>query len=46
VLDVTKEHSVAAAASRVAELDLLVNNAGTSDAGQPAAETDRAQSAV
>ena len=40
VLDVTNEQSVAAAAARVAELDVLVNNAGISDAGQTATETD------
>jgi len=40
VLDVTNEQSVAAAAGRVAELDVLVNNAGISDAGQTATETD------
>jgi len=40
VLDVTSEQSVAAAAARVAELDVLVNNAGISDAGQPPTETD------
>ena len=40
VLDVTNEQSVAAAAGRVGELDVLVNNAGISDAGHPATETD------
>lgn len=40
VLDVTNEQSVAAAAGWVAELDVLVNNAGISDAGHPATETD------
>ncbi len=40
VLDVTDEQSVAAAATRVAELDVLVNNAGISDTGQPPTETD------
>jgi NAD(P)-dependent dehydrogenase (short-subunit alcohol dehydrogenase family) len=40
VLDVTNEQSVAAAAARVAELDVLVNNAGISDAGQPPTETN------
>jgi len=40
LLDVTDVESVAAAAARVAELDVLVNNAGISDAGQPPAETD------
>ena len=40
VLDVTNELSVAAAAARVAELDVLVNNAGISDAGQPPTHTD------
>ena len=40
VLDVTNELSLAAAAARVAELDVLVNNAGISDAGQPPTHTD------
>jgi NAD(P)-dependent dehydrogenase (short-subunit alcohol dehydrogenase family) len=40
VLDVTNEQSVAAAAARVTELDVLVNNAGISDAGQAPTETD------
>jgi NAD(P)-dependent dehydrogenase (short-subunit alcohol dehydrogenase family) len=40
VLDVTDEESVAAAAVQVTELDVLVNNAGISDAGQPPTETD------
>jgi NAD(P)-dependent dehydrogenase (short-subunit alcohol dehydrogenase family) len=40
VLDVTDEQSVAAAATRVAKLDVLVNNAGISDAGQTPTETD------
>ena len=40
VLDVTNEQSVAAAAARVTELDVLVNNAGISDTGHPATETD------
>ena len=40
VLDVTNELSLAAAAGRVAELDVLVNNAGISDAGQPPTHTD------
>lgn len=40
VLDVTDAQSVVAAASQVAELDVLVNNAGISDAGQPPPETD------
>jgi NAD(P)-dependent dehydrogenase (short-subunit alcohol dehydrogenase family) len=40
VLDVTDEQSVAAAAERVTELDVLVNNAGISDTGQPPTETD------
>lgn len=39
VLDVTDEQSVTAAAAQVEELDVLVNNAGISDAGQPATET-------
>ena len=40
VLDVTDANSVAAAAERVAELDVLVNNAGISDFGQPPIETE------
>ncbi|MDT7663248.1 MAG: hypothetical protein QOD04_2804 [Pseudonocardiales bacterium] len=40
VLDVTDEQSVAAAAERITELDVLVNNAGISDTGQPPTETD------
>ena len=40
VLDVTDEQSVADAAARVGQLDVLVNNAGISDAGQPPTETD------
>ena len=40
VLDVTDAQSVVAAASQVAELDVLVNNAGISDVGQPPPETD------
>jgi NAD(P)-dependent dehydrogenase (short-subunit alcohol dehydrogenase family) len=39
-LDVTDEQSVAAAAARVTELDVLVNNAGIGDAGQLPTETD------
>lgn len=39
-LDVTDERSVAAAAGQVDELDVLVNNAGISDAGQPATTVD------
>ena len=40
VLDVTNAESIAAAVTRVAELDVLVNNAGISDAGESATETD------
>jgi NAD(P)-dependent dehydrogenase (short-subunit alcohol dehydrogenase family) len=40
VLDVTDQQSVAAAAAAVPRLDVLVNNAGISDAGQPPTETD------
>ncbi|AGL15710.1 SDR family NAD(P)-dependent oxidoreductase [Actinoplanes sp. N902-109] len=40
VLDVTGEKSIAAAAERIPELDVLVNNAGISDAGQRAADLD------
>ena len=40
VLDVTDEKSVADAAAQVAHLDVLVNNAGISDAGHPPTETD------
>ncbi len=40
VLDVTDEQSVANAAAHVEKLDVLVNNAGISDAGQPPTETD------
>ena len=40
VLDVTDSQSVAAAAAAVPHLDVLVNNAGISDAGQPPTETD------
>jgi NAD(P)-dependent dehydrogenase (short-subunit alcohol dehydrogenase family) len=40
VLDVTSEQSVAASAARVTQLDVLVNNAGISDAGQPPTEMD------
>ncbi|WP_028935055.1 SDR family NAD(P)-dependent oxidoreductase [Pseudonocardia spinosispora] len=39
-LDVTDEQSIAAAAAQVPELDVLVNNAGVSDAGQAPTETD------
>lgn len=39
VLDVTDQQSVAAAATEVPHLDVLVNNAGISDAGQPPTET-------
>lgn len=41
-LDVTDEQSVASAAAQVRELDVLVNNAGISDAGRPPTETDAA----
>jgi len=40
VLDVTDEQSVAAAAAEVPQLDVLVNNAGISDAGEPPTQTD------
>ncbi|BCJ49677.1 short-chain dehydrogenase [Actinoplanes sp. NBRC 14428] len=40
VLDVTDEKSIAAAAERVGELDVLVNNAGIADAGRPAPDLD------
>ena len=40
VLDVTDPRSIEAAATRVPALDVLVNNAGISDLGQPATETD------
>lgn len=40
VLDVTDEQSVTAAAASIAKLDVLVNNAGISDAGQPPTDTD------
>jgi NAD(P)-dependent dehydrogenase (short-subunit alcohol dehydrogenase family) len=40
VLDVTDEACVARAAGQVAELDVLINNAGISDAGGPPTETD------
>jgi len=40
VLDVTDAGSVAAAAERVPHLDVLVNNAGISDAGQTPIDTD------
>lgn len=42
VLDVTDGKSVAAAAEGADTLDVLVNNAGISDAGQPPTETDLA----
>jgi NAD(P)-dependent dehydrogenase (short-subunit alcohol dehydrogenase family) len=40
VLDVTDDRSIALAAASVTELDVLVNNAGISDDGRPATETD------
>ena len=40
LLDVTDEKSIAAAAEQVADLDVLVNNAGISDAGQPPVTAD------
>ena len=40
MLDVTNEQSIAAAATRVTELDVLINNAGISDAGRPPTEMD------
>jgi NAD(P)-dependent dehydrogenase (short-subunit alcohol dehydrogenase family) len=40
VLDVTDEKSIAAAAEQVADLDVLVNNAGISDAGQSPVTAD------
>ena len=40
VLDVTSGQSIAAAAARVTELDVLINNAGIGDTGQPPTETD------
>lgn len=40
VLDVTDERSIRAAAARVESLDVLINNAGISDDGQPADRTD------
>jgi NAD(P)-dependent dehydrogenase (short-subunit alcohol dehydrogenase family) len=40
VLDVTDERTITAAAERVTELDVLVNNAGISDTGQPATTAD------
>ena len=39
-LDVTDPNSITAAANRVRDLDVLVNNAGISDNGTPATETD------
>ena len=42
LLDVTDQQSVTAAAAAVPQLDVLVNNAGISDAGQPPTETDLA----
>jgi NADP-dependent 3-hydroxy acid dehydrogenase YdfG len=41
VFDVTSEQSVTAAAARVTQLDVLVNNAGISDAGQPQTSSGR-----
>ena len=40
VLDVTDDQSIAAAAEAIPQLDVLVNNAGISDAGQPPTELD------
>jgi NAD(P)-dependent dehydrogenase (short-subunit alcohol dehydrogenase family) len=40
VLDVTDAHSIAAAAAQVAELDVLVNNAGINNGGAPVTEID------
>ncbi|MFI5937396.1 SDR family NAD(P)-dependent oxidoreductase [Actinoplanes sp. NPDC051494] len=40
VLDVTDERSIAAAVERVAELDVLVNNAGIGDRGEQPADLD------
>lgn len=40
VLDVTNQQSLAAAAAAVPELDVLINNAGISDDGQPPTELD------
>ena len=40
MLDVTDERSIAAAAADIPELDVLVNNAGISDAGMPPTEAD------
>ena len=42
VLDVTDEQSVAQAAEQVPHLDVLVNNAGISDTGQPPSQSDMA----
>lgn len=42
VIDVTDEESITAAAAQVPQLDVLVNNAGISDAGQPPDQTDLA----
>ncbi len=42
VLDVTDEQSVARAANQVPGLDVLVNNAGISDTGQPPSQSDMA----
>lgn len=39
-LDVTDERSIAAAAEQITKLDVLVNNAGISDTGALATETD------
>ena len=41
-LDVTDQQSITAAAAAVPQLDVLVNNAGISDAGQPPTELDLA----
>lgn len=40
VLDVTNQQSIAAAAAAVPQLDVLINNAGISDNGQPPTELD------
>jgi NAD(P)-dependent dehydrogenase (short-subunit alcohol dehydrogenase family) len=40
LLDVTDEKSIATAAERVRQLDVLVNNAGIGDAGERATEVD------
>ncbi|MET3805576.1 NAD(P)-dependent dehydrogenase (short-subunit alcohol dehydrogenase family) [Nakamurella sp. UYEF19] len=40
VLDVTDEQSIAAAVTRIDQLDVLINNAGISDDGRPAPQSD------